>query len=91
MFKSRQHPRRGQNQQQTNPVSDMEQFYLHQYFGQNAPNRQIPMPAPVQPPLSGSMPSMDLAKLHQLEARIARIEEYLGLGPTQTSPDFSIR
>ena len=91
MFKPRQQARGRRNQPQQNPISDMEQFYLHQYFGQGA-NRQ--MPPPIQHPHtapSAPMQQIDLAKLHQLELRIARIEEYLGFGSPQTSSDFSIR
>lgn len=98
MFKPRQqtrsnrgrHPQNGQPQQ--NPISDMEQFYLQQYFGQGA-NRQIP-PVVHQPhPLhSTGHPSIqaESARWHQLELRIARLEAHLGF-TSEAPSDFSIR
>lgn len=68
MFKPRQSMRQPQN-----PVADMEQFYLNQYFA-----------ASPQPPAHNQrFPPMDLARLHQLERRVARMEQHLGLPPIE--------
>ena len=71
-------PRRGQPIQ--NPISDMEQFYLNQYFRQ-APSNFGPGPA-VHPYANRSterLPSIEATKLHELEMRIARIEQFLNM------------
>ena len=68
-------PRRGQPVQ--NPISDMEQFYLNQYF-QSMPNPSGPMP-PKHP--HATHHGNFRAATPDLEMRIARIEQYLGLPP----------
>ena len=72
-------PRRGQPVQ--NPISDMEQFYLNQYF-RSAPTQYGP--GPTMHPFANrnvmQQPAMEMAKLHELEMRIARIEQQLGFG-----------
>jgi len=76
MFK----PRRQRNQQPQNPISDMEQFYLNQYFQTHGINPTI---GPAIPPHAQQnnhrFPPAEMAQLQQLEQRIAGIEQYLGL------------
>ena len=84
MFKPRQ-SRRNPVQSQS-PISDMEQFYLNQYF------RAHPNPLPTQQvypsqPHSQRFPPIELARLSQLESRIARIEDYLGLSSMTAKPE----
>ena len=75
MFKSRQHPHQPQN-----PISDMEQFYLHQYFQTPGTTSTA---GPAMPPGATQnnhrVPPTAIASLAQLEQRIARIEQHLGL------------
>ena len=84
MFKPRQ-PRQKRNQPQ-NPISEMEQFYLNQYF-QTSGNPQTT--GPLMPSEASQnnqrFPPVEFARLHQLEQRIARIEQYLGFS---TEPSF---
>lgn len=79
MFKPRQRQRQRRNQPQ-NPISDMEQFYLNQYFQTHGVNHAG---GPTVPPEayqnSHRFPPIEVAYLHQLEQRITRIEQYLGL------------
>ena len=81
MFKPRQprQPRQQRNQPQ-NPVSDMEQFYLNQYFQTQGFN---PASGPTVPSATYQnnhrFPPVEMTHLHQLEQRITRIEQYLGL------------
>jgi len=71
-------PRRGQPVQ--NPISDMEQFYLNQYF-RSAPSTygQGPTMHPFANRNATQQPAMEASKLHELEMRIARIEQMLGI------------
>lgn len=70
MFRPRQPARQPQK-----PIADMEQFYLNQYFGSMPP-----------PPIHDQrFPPMDAARLHQLERRITRIEQHLGLPPIEAT------
>jgi len=86
MFKSK-NPRNGHTSPQ-NPVSDMEQFYLQQYFvGPMHPSPHTPYPTGN----SDRFPPVDLTRIHQLELRITRIEEYLGLTTHQTSTKPFVR
>ena len=84
MFKPRR-PRGGRNQPQ-NPISDMEQFYLNQYF---QAHRATPTSGPAVPPEAYQnnhrFPPIEFTYLHQLEQRIERIEHYLGLSTESTS------
>lgn len=76
MFK----PRQQRNQPQQNPVSDMEQFYLNQYFQTQGINPSFGPPAPPGASQNNHrFPPVEFAYLHQLEQRITRIEHYLGL------------
>ncbi|MCL1989587.1 MAG: hypothetical protein FWG67_01730 [Defluviitaleaceae bacterium] len=92
MFKPRQQ-RAGRNQQPQNPISDMEQFYLHQYFGPQAgsPPTPPPMKHPYATDVAHPSPYLELEKLQQLELRIARIEQSLGFFPTKPPVDPRIR
>ena len=88
MFKQR----RGRQQSQPqNPISDMEQFYLNQYF-RSQPNSPVPHPSshPYANQPSDRFPPIEGARLHQLELRVAQIEHYLGLTTTESSPKPSI-
>jgi len=83
MFKPKRQAYRGQPQA-PNPALDMEQFYLNQYF-QSQPNSYPPNPK-MPPPLAKQnlTPPPPLAEpisLQQLESRLFRIEQYLGLSP----------
>ena len=92
MFKQR----RQREQSVPNPIADMEQFYLNQYF-----NSQTNGFAPYGPPhqsvhphanqTRNRFPPIEFARMHQLELRIARIEQYLGLTTTEPSPNSGIR
>lgn len=77
MFRPRQRQQRNQPQ---NPISDMEQFYLNQYFQTHGANNAL---GPTVPPEAYQnnhrFPPVDNPNLQQLEQRIARIEQYLGL------------
>lgn len=77
MFKPRQRQQRNQPQ---NPISDMEQFYLNQYFQTQGIN---PVGGPTIPPEAHQnnyrFPPMEMQNLHQLEQRLTRIEQYLGI------------
>jgi len=73
-------PKRPRRQQQVqNPISDMEQFYLNQYF-QSAPSTfgSGPTRHPFANTSSERIPSIEATKLHELEMRITRIEQFLG-------------
>lgn len=85
MFKPRRQ-RVPRNQPAPNPIADMEQFYLNQYFRPHS-NGPIPNPAahPYANPTSDRFPPIEFARMHQLELRIARIEQYLGLTTTESS------
>ncbi|MCL2559956.1 MAG: hypothetical protein FWE07_05660 [Turicibacter sp.] len=80
MFKPRQPrpPRPSRNQPQ-NPISDMEQFYMNQYFQTRGSH---PTSGPTLPPEAGlhhsRFPPVEFAYLNHLEQRIAQIEQYLG-------------
>ena len=91
MFKSRrQRPQR--NMQPANPISDMEQFYLNQYFRSQPSNHSPHPPAhPYANQASDRFPPIELARIHQLELRIAQIEQYLGLTATKPSTESIIR
>jgi len=71
-------PRRGQPIQ--NPISDMEQFYLNQYFRQ-APSNFGPGPAahPFANRGAERLSPLEVTKLHELEMRINRIEQFLSM------------
>ena len=89
MFK----PRR--QRQQTggqNPLTDMEQFYLHQYFQPQSSHPVAPPPMRPHPNqlTDQRFPPPQMAKLQQLELRIARIEQYLGLPQAESSPESSM-
>ena len=89
MFK----PRRQRNQTQNqNPISDMEQFYLNQYF-RSQPNNHSPHPSahPYANQASDRFPPIEFARIHQLELRIAQIEQYLGLTAAKPSTKPVIR
>lgn len=80
------------NQPPPNPVSDMEQFYLNQYFrSQPGGFAHQPTAHPYANQTSDRFPPIEFARIHQLELRIARIEQYLGLTTTESSPDSVIR
>lgn len=91
MFKPRQ-THRQRNQQSQNPLSDMEQYYLHQYF---SPKAGSPILNSYHHPYANStndrFPPVEIAKLQQLELRIAQIEQYLGLATANSSPNTFIR
>jgi len=90
MFKPR---RQRQHPQPPNPISDMEQFYLNQYF-QSQSNGYIPNPPPVHPytnQTNDRVLPMTLTNTNQLEVRIARIEQYLGLTTAESSTESVIR
>ena len=83
MFRPRRQ-RFSRNQPIPNPISDMEQFYLNQYF-QSQPATSMPHPSAPHPyahQTSDRFPPIEFARIHQLELRIARIEQYLGLTKT---------
>ena len=90
MFK----PKRGRHQrtQPQNPISEMEQFYLHQYFQSN-PNSYTPHPSahPHANQSNDRFPPIEFARLHQLELRIARLEQYLGLTTAESGTESIIR
>jgi len=67
-------PKRPLKQPQ-NPIVDMEQFYLNQYFA--SPSQQQSY--------DHRFPPVDMARLHQLERRVARLEHHLGLPPFETT------
>ena len=91
MFK----PRRPRHRQPQNPVADMEQFYLNQYFQSEShphvPGASFPPPQPlhdhltgrVPPQLARSGPPIEMARLHQLEQRLLRLEQHLGFAPME--------
>ena len=83
MFRSRRQ-RYERNQPPPNPISDMEQFYLNQYFRSN-PGESGPYPFGHPYQSNDRFPPIEFARLHQLELRIARIEQYLGLTTTESS------
>ena len=79
MFKTIQ---RRNRQSPQNPISDMEQFYLHQYFyntGVMNPTFKFTPPPPSPHQNNYRFPPIEFARFHQLEQRVARIEQYLGL------------
>ena len=80
MLKPRQ-PRQRRNQPAQNPVSDMEQFYLNQYFQSRSPYPSAgpTVPSSAQQPSSHRFPPIEMAYLNQLEQRVKHIEQYLGL------------
>ena len=89
MFK----PRRQRNQQQPqNPLSEMEQFYLNQYFRQQ-PTHYTPEPLahPYATQTNDRFPPIEFARIHQLELRVAQIEQYLGLVAPKPSTEPVIR
>lgn len=65
--------RRGQVEQ--NPISAMEQFYLNQYF-QSASSQYHPAT-----PRHPFATNQNVQAATEIEMRIARIEQYLGLPP----------
>lgn len=80
MFKSR--PTR--RTQQQNPLSDMEHFYMQQYFNQHPQQiHATPPPNLRSTPLGGQVVSPDLAAFAQLEWRVMRLEQHLGLSAVQ--------
>ena len=84
--------RRQREQSVPNPIADMEQFYLNQYFGSQA-NSFAPHPAahPYANQTSDRFPPLEFARMHQLELRITRIEQYLGLTAAKPGSDSVIR
>ena len=89
MFRQRRQ-RHGRNLPPPNPIADMEQFYLNQYF-RSYPGVPEPYPYhPYQNQTSDRFPPIEFARLHQLELRISRIEQYLGLSATDSSSNSSI-
>ena len=89
MFKQR---RQRQQHQPQNPISDMEQFYLNQYF-RSQPSNHAPHP-PSQPyphQTNDRFPPIEFARLHQLELRVTQIEQYLGLTTAKPSAESPIR
>jgi len=71
---------RRQQQQVQNPISDMEQFYLNQYF-RSTPSMYGPGPAmhPFAKTSSERIPSIEFTKTHEIEMRLARVEQMLGI------------
>lgn len=77
MFNSRQ---RSSRNQPKNPISDMEQFYLNQYFQTRTIDHTTGPNIPPEAYQSHSnFPPIERSSLHQLEQRLTRIEQYLGI------------
>ena len=92
MFKPRR--QRNHQSQNLNPISDMEQFYLNQYF-QSQLGGYIPNPSAhpnvIQANDRSSFSQAESTNFQQLELRIARIEQYLGLSATESRAESIIR
>lgn len=88
MFKQR---RQRVQQNAQNPVINMEEFYLNQYFrSQPSPHTSQPLYPTHANPTNDRFPPIEFARLHQLELRVARIEQYLGLTAPESSTNPTI-